>query len=312
MSSLTDNSNEWLPLNPESLVAAPCLIEQTLCQHSSDPGQPRLAKDVNYAKSVFEAWRQEEAETEPWSVEYRRVAYTDGNVPLYGYHIRPSEMSESTISILLFHTAVGPHDVFMLYKAANLAHELNAHVFVADLLSDETGWAWDSDKTKYNQEKDKLLRVQDNKRPVLEGRLQAAIDQVKSTNMAALGWCFGGHAILELAQMHVPGIQALATFHGVFTDAPAREYGEGRPCSEVLICHGTDDPFTDDATMEKTLATLQDHRHLSSLLQLKGAKHGFTNPAQAYNEKDEFDYNQEAANKSWRQAVALLKRRLVT
>jgi dienelactone hydrolase len=51
----------------------------------------------------------------------------------------------------------------------------------------------------------------------------------------------------------------------------------------------------------------QELGHKASLLQLK-AKHGFSNPAQVHNPNDAFGYDAEAAEKSWRQAVALLKR----
>jgi dienelactone hydrolase len=47
--------------------------------------------------------------------------------------------------------------------------------------------------------------------------------------------------------------------------------------------------------------------HKASLLQLK-AKHGFSNPAQVHNPNEAFEYDAEAAAKSWRQAVALMKR----
>jgi dienelactone hydrolase len=80
---------------------------------------------------------------------------------------------------------------------------------------------------------------------------------------------------------------------------------------EVLICHGTDDPFASSDMVEAVLNGLQKSRNTVSLLQLRGARHGFTNPAQAYHaDQKSFGYDAEAARKSWRQAMALLNRRL--
>jgi len=45
-------------------------------------------------------------------------------------------------------------------------------------------------------------------------------------------------------------------------------------------------------------------------LQLKDAKHGFTNPAQDFNDIPAFGFDKESADKAWRQAMALLRRRL--
>jgi dienelactone hydrolase len=59
-------------------------------------------------------------------------------------------------------------------------------------------------------------------------------------------------------------------------------------------------------------ALFQHYRHTTSLLQLKDAKHGFTNPAQDFNENPAFAYHKESADKAWRQAIAFLKRRIGT
>lgn len=56
-------------------------------------------------------------------------------------------------------------------------------------------------------------------------------------------------------------------------------------------------------------STFQSYGHRTSLLQLQ-AKHGFSNPAQDFNPNPAFLYDAEAAEKSWKQAVGLLRRKL--
>jgi dienelactone hydrolase len=53
----------------------------------------------------------------------------------------------------------------------------------------------------------------------------------------------------------------------------------------------------------------QKNRHTTSLLQLD-AKHGFTNPAQEFNENPAFAYHEPSATKAWKQTLAMLQRRI--
>lgn len=309
----------WTSLDPESLVAAPCLIEQTLCQVTGD--KPQLAKDLNYAKAVLDAWKEQEADSgEVWTAETTPIAYTDSQgTCLYGHLVRRAGGKSSVPGILLFHTAAGPHDLFLLWKAAALVNTIDCVALVADLLGDDSGWGWSVDRSQYNAARDELLRVANDERPLLRDRIQAAIDslvkvdRVDSERLAALGWCFGGHPILELGRMNLKGMRAMATFHGIFeTDLAVPEpqdLVDKDKQSEILLCHGTKDPFVTEESLERALETFQNQRHVLSLLQLP-VKHGFTNPAQAFNENPAFGFDKEAADKAWRQTVSLLSRRL--
>ncbi|KAL7558523.1 hypothetical protein ACA910_008117 [Epithemia clementina (nom. ined.)] len=399
--------SEWMPLNPESLVAAPCLLEQTLCQPSDDVQNPRLAKDPLYAQAVLDAWKQDEQESEHiWQTEWCHCRYysfqnDDGDdetkkngskTPLYGHLVRrqaPTVLmgSSSTLKaatttttttpsatkapgIILFHTGAGPHDLFLLYKAAALVNHPwrttkdgdddendDDHwaapppvVLVADTLSDDTGWAWDSNhRSRYNQERDQLLAPLPSPqqqqggnhyhRSLLRQRVLAAIRTIQNSSLpmmvdanrlAVLGWCFGGHPVMEVAKLQSPSIRAMATFHGVFDGTLFRQEDNNTstnnpevastqtkldqplPPPEVLICHGDQDPFVSSESLEGVLALLQVDLayHRTSLLQLAGAKHGFTNPAQDYNDNPAFQYHAPAAHKAWRQTLNMLQRTL--
>lgn len=321
------------------MVSAPCLIEQTLCQPSTDDGSPQLAKDFDYASSVLEAWKRDEDEagSDIWEAECRQIAYKDDDgVPLYGHLVRkPTTKTSSSSStlpgILLLHTAAGPHDLFLLWKAACLVNSNDAFpngcvVLIADLLSDETGWGWDPDRSKYNEARDYLMQVDEAgvSRPILRQRLTAAIntltnvDGVDPNRLAALGWCFGGHAVLELGRMNnVKGLKAMSTFHGVFDvlsssagDTAVEEEPDTEQQCEILICHGVDDPFVSDESLDAALETFHSHRHTATLLKLEGVKHGFSNPAQEFNTNPAFGFDEKAASESWHQTLELLKRRL--
>ena len=220
---------------------------------------------------------------------------------------------------------LGPHNVTLQWKADSLASNKDVFpqgcaILVADILSDASGWGWSDDRTKYNQAKDKVLRGETNgERPLLQSRLRAALEsfhrvapEVDMTRLCALGWCLGGHSVLELGRMHNPGIRAMVTFHGVFDGVPPPEEtveNDNNAVTKILVCHGDLDPFVDKATNLKYAAeTLERHGNNVRVLNLEGAKHGFSNPAQDYNPSDAFAYNDAAAKLAWSEALFLLKR----
>jgi dienelactone hydrolase len=313
-------ADDWQALDPESLVSAPCLIEQTLCQASGT--QARLAKDKDYATAVLDAWKDDEQAD--WEAVYKPVVYTaaagDG-ATLHGYCIRrhlPAADEEALPGIIFFHTGAGPHDLFLLYKAVALVNTLPCVVLMADVLSDASGWSWSADRTRYTAARKEVLAADvDGVRPLLQQRIRAALDFLAQDagvdRYAVLGWCLGGHSVLEISRMeNVEAVRAMATFHGVFDGLPPpppvdAETTAAQP--EVLICHGTEDPFVSSTALEQALATLQARRYRTSLLQLP-ARHGFTNPAQDFNENPAFAFAPEAAAKAWKQATNLLQRTL--
>ncbi|GKY97212.1 hypothetical protein MPSEU_000679600 [Mayamaea pseudoterrestris] len=350
--TMSNHQNEWLPLNPESFVSAKCLIEQTLCTPSDS--RPQLAKDFDYANAILDAWQDEiknDNDNADDNVEYKPVVYQNSEkVLLHGYLVRRRRLDNQKMysdlelaaankqapspAVIFFHTGAGPHDLFLLWKASSLIssqqlRSLDCQVLVADILGDDRGWAWSTDRERYTTTRNLVLQEQpdangESHRPLLQQRIQASLnfiatdESIDSTRLAALGWCLGGHSILELARMQCYNMRAMATFHGVFdgasavahtqTESTSVDTAQGQP-AEILLCHGVNDPFVSDQQLHAAMATFQRLRYRLSLLQLS-AKHGFTNPAQDFNDNPAFAYDQEAANKAWRQALALLQRSL--
>ena len=78
---------------------------------------------------------------------------------------------------------------------------------------------------------------------------------------------------------------------------------------QILICNGRSDPFVSQKDLDIAKRLLEPEFQVS-ILQFEEAKHGFTNPAQAWNENDAFDYNEAAAKQSWDESVGVIKRQL--
>lgn len=109
----------------------------------------------------------------------------------------------------------------------------------------------------------------------------------------------------------------MVTFHGVFRRGETSKADDEviTPSSEVtnselLICNGVQDPFvsSEDLTVAKQL--FRQHGFQVEILNLKGAKHGFSNPAQTFNENPSFGYDEKAATEAWDTAIQLLARTL--
>eukprot|EP00980_Cylindrotheca_fusiformis_P012033 scaffold2855_cov127-Cylindrotheca_fusiformis.AAC.1 len=302
-------SMDWKPLKPSS-------FEHVV----SDDGH-QIAKDEPYLKAVLDLWKSElghlPVETSPF-VYYSEGDKDGGQTPLYGHlvrRMRDATENDSLPGVLFFHTGAGPHDVFLFYKAAILLQKLDCVVLVCDILSDQSGWAWGPDRTRYNHVRDSLMK---DGASLLQSRVTAAAKalcnfnetgtQVDPQKLAAMGWCLGGQSIMELSRAQpllssvIPGlhIRAMVTFHGVFRrdnyggvcEAGKAKSSGNELSRDVLVYNGCDDPFVSKEDLDEVTKLFSGHGFSVSVLEMEGAKHGFTNPAQSLNENPAFEYNQ--------------------
>eukprot|EP00588_Corethron_pennatum_P031534 CAMPEP_0194342974 /NCGR_PEP_ID=MMETSP0171-20130528/94636_1 /TAXON_ID=218684 /ORGANISM="Corethron pennatum, Strain L29A3" /LENGTH=352 /DNA_ID=CAMNT_0039108929 /DNA_START=142 /DNA_END=1200 /DNA_ORIENTATION=- len=335
---------DWYPLL-DLLDADPSSLGAPV----SSAAHIRLAKDADFAQSVQEAWRAELAERDQKTMHAgttgsqirsigREITYkdVDGTV-LHGYAVMRSDDVQRTRKpvpgIILFHTGAGPQDIFLRWKADTLVTDVDTFpdggcvVLIADLISDGEGWAWDDDRTRYNNARDEVLRPVAGIRQTLQNRIQAAVRTVKalggvdSERISALGFCMGGHPCLELGRMELDGMRAVATFHGVFdgtvgakgsvTNKKKLLQVNGKsPAPRALIFHGSSDPFVTSQQLQACEEVFVSHNWEWELKSFEEVRHGFTNPAQDFNPNKAFAYNENAANEAWKATLALLKEQL--
>jgi dienelactone hydrolase len=136
----------------------------------------------------------------------------------------------------------------------------------------------------------------------LRGRAQAGLDALRSqpqadpTRLAAIGFCFGGMTVLELARSGAQ-LAGVVSFHGILdTQRPAEP---GAVKARVLVLHGADDPF---APLPKVNAFVEEMGRAGADWQLNvygGAQHGFTRPDAAQLGMAGVAYHAEADRRSW-------------
>ncbi len=102
----------------------------------------------------------------------------------------------------------------------------------------------------------------------------AAQPNVKKGEIAALGYCFGGGVVLNMARAGEP-LKAVITYHGVLaTDTPAKP---GDIKAKLAIFHGEADPIVPAAQLAAFKAEMDNAQADYMLVTYPGAKHAFTN-----------------------------------
>jgi dienelactone hydrolase len=105
-----------------------------------------------------------------------------------------------------------------------------------------------------------------------EGERRGLID---SGRRAAVGFCFGGGNVLELARSGA-GVQAVVSVHGDLTSSMPAGYGDIR-CA-VLALHGSDDPIAPKSQRDAFETEMQRAKAKWELVVFGGLLHSFTDP----------------------------------
>jgi len=139
-------------------------------------------------------------------------------------------------------------------------------------------------------------------RALLRARATAALQALRANplvdpkRVAAIGFCFGGTTVVELARSGAD-LAGIVSFHGGL-DSPVPADGKNIK-ARVLALHGADDPFVPAAD----LAAFEDEMRKSGvdwqLVKYGGAVHSFTNPAAGSDNSKGAAYNERADRRSW-------------
>lgn len=152
-----------------------------------------------------------------------------------------------------------------------------------------------------NEENAALMQPLLDDRALLRRRLHAgieaacALDAVDSRRVAAIGFCFGGLCVLDMARSGAD-LRGVVSFHGLFNPAPGLANAPIQ--ARILALHGHDDPLAPPASV---LALEQELTSAGADWQIHvygGTQHAFTNPdAQA--PANGMAWNPTAATRAW-------------
>lgn len=164
-------------------------------------------------------------------------------------------------------------------------------------------------RAKNPQEAQKLMDGLDHDRPLLLSRMLLAVDTLKkhkavdATKIAAIGFCFGGKCVLDLARSGT-AIMGVVSFHGLLD--PPVPHPKKEIKSAVLVLHGWEDPMAlPDALVE--LSHEMNRYNADWNVHIYGhTGHAFTNPKAKFPEKGLF-FEPSSNKRSWQSMCYFLK-----
>lgn len=136
--------------------------------------------------------------------------------------------------------------------------------------------------------------------------LLKARPQTDASRLAAIGYCFGGKVVLDMARQGVP-LAAVVSFHGALVTATPATPGSVK--AKVLVEHGAADSFITPEQITSFKAEMDQAGADYRFVELPGAKHGFSNPDADAHKGHGLDpsYSKEADEQSWADMQALFK-----
>ena len=209
------------------------------------------------------------------------IAYRDGETELSGALFWDSARSGSRPAILVVHGGAGLDD-HAKGRARGFA-ERGFVVFACDMYGKGVAGSRERIMARINELRADPAKLRQRARAGLE--VLAAHSQVDG-RIAAVGYCFGGMTVLELARSGMD-LTGVVSVHGSLQTAKPAEAGTIK--AKILVCHGALDPHVPAAHVA---AFVEEMNHAAADWQLivyGGALHGFTHetpptmPGMAYN-----------------------------
>ena len=145
-------------------------------------------------------------------------------------------------------------------------------------------------------------------RRVLARRMRAAVDaardlpQVDADRIAAMGYCLGGKAVLDLARTGAD-IRACIPLHGVY-DAPNFDNKPFK--ASVLVLHGWDDPLAPPDALRALAEELSQYCTDWQVLGFGSTGHAFTNP-KAQDQAGGMMFNERSSKRAWTALIGFLQ-----
>lgn len=241
----------------------------------------------------------------PSTIRGEEVRYRVGDTDLRGYVAWDMSQTEPRPGIIVVHEWWG-HSEFVRRRAQMLA-EAGYVAFALDMYGE-------GKNTDDPEEAQRFVMEAVGNPDVAQARFAAAVDLLKArdetdgTQIAAIGYCFGGAVALQMARFGAE-LAAVASFHGTLSP-------QGPPaCSEsfaakVLVLHGADDPLVPREQLDAFKREMDDAGVDYRIVEYAGATHAFTNPAATEKGKQTglpLAYDEAADTQSWAELLTFLR-----
>lgn len=222
----------------------------------------------------------------------KTVEYKDGEAALEGYLVYDDEKTGQP-GVLVFHEWWGLND-YIKKRTRGMA-ALGYVAFAPDVYGEgvrpTNPEAAGKESSKYTSDR-QLLRS----RAITGLYALISLKKADPEKIAAIGYCFGGAAALELARSGAPTV-ATVSFHGVLNTPSPQDAKKIK--GSVLVLHGAADPFVKPPEVQAFEESMGASGVDWQLISYGGAVHGFTNEANGNDAADGLAYNEKADRRSW-------------
>jgi len=232
------------------------------------------------------------------------VSYSADGTTLKGYIARPAKADGKRPGVLVVHEWWGNNDYTR--KRADMLAQLGYVALALDMYGDGKVASHPKDAGAFAGEVRKHMDVAEKRfRAALA--LLASQRDVDTGRIAAVGYCFGGGMVLEMARRGL-ALGGVVSFHGSLpTRTPAKPGGVK---AKMLVLNGAADPFIKPEHIEAFKSEMQSAGVDYRFINYDGAVHAFTNPA-ATEAGKKFNlplaYDAEADRKSWDEMQRFLR-----
>lgn len=212
----------------------------------------------------------------------QHVTYSVNQVDYEGYYV---SAGDNAPLVLLLHDWDGLTDYEV--KRAEMLKTQGYSVFAADLFGKGVRPTEVKDKKQHTGE---LYKDRTKMRSLMNGALEKAISLGgNENNTLAMGYCFGGAAVLELARSGAK-LKGFASFHGGLNTPESQNYS--KVSGPILVMHGTADAVIPMSQFADLATRLEAENVEHEMVTYGGAPHAFTVFGSG-------KYHEIADNKSW-------------
>ncbi len=226
-------------------------------------------------------------------VRTETVVYGHDGVELEGFLAWDRSVDGKRPGVLVVHEWTGLND-YTRMRCRQLA-EMGYVAFAVDMYGKGI-------RPQSSDQASKQANIYRSDRQLMRRRVRAGLEFLlknelcDSNRVAAIGYCFGGGTVLELARSGA-AVSGVVSFHGNL-DTPDPAVSKDIRC-KVLVCHGADDPFVPsdqvNAFFEEMRAAGVDFQFIA----YSRAVHAFTNPNAGDDPARGAAYSADADRRSW-------------
>jgi len=238
------------------------------------------------------------------AVHGKEVSYKADGTTLKGYIAYDDAIKGKRPAVLVVHEWWG-HNEYARKRARMLA-KLGYTALAVDMYGNGKQARHPDDAGKFSSEVSKNM-------PMAKARFEAGMNllrkdkTVDAGNMAAIGYCFGGGVVLNMARQG-EDLKGVLSFHGSLgTESPAQP---GKIKARIVSFSGEADPMIGADSVAAFKKEMDAAKANYRVVTYPGVQHSFTNPeADKLGKKFKLPlaYNAEADKDSWQQATVFLR-----